>query len=185
MNAVGVPDWACLLGFGGFEFGRDVFGFAPSLASPSLPRGGENRLVGRSFWWAWLVVFRTQPLCGRRVGGSFTHRSPTEGQRWALTDERRWRTGLRLDSFAFGGRGVFEFGRDFLFFPPLWLRHLSRGGERIGWRAGLLGGLGCWFSGRNHVVVGGVWLLFPPSTHGGSTVGKVLRPAFGGRGIGA
>ena len=93
--------------------------------------------------------------------------------------------GVGLDSFAFGGRGVFEFGRDFYgFFPlsgfaisPAGGRETKLGIESVGWlddRIGrakgprhgspidLFGGLGWWFSGRNHFVAGGVWLDYPP-----------------------
>ena len=86
-NAFGARDWGLILlllvveGFFNLEWTVSVL--SPSLASPSLPRGGEKRVrvgvgllggLGR-------LVFRTQPRCGSRIGGSFTHRRPTEGRR--------------------------------------------------------------------------------------------------------
>ena len=91
---------------------------SPSLASPSLPRGGENRRVGGPTGRAWLVCF--------------------------------------------DDRGIFDLEGTFMVFPPsLASPSLPRWGEsRV--RVGVGFGLGWWFSGRNHFVVGGVWLLYPP-----------------------
>ena len=74
---------------------------------------------------------------------------------------------------GFGGWAVFEFGRDIFGFCPLSGfaispavgRETLAGGPkgRAWWMVDggwwLVVG---WFSGRNHFVVGGVWLLFPP-----------------------
>ena len=65
-------------------------------------------------------------------GGSITHRRPTEGQRWALTEERLWRTGLGLDCWGLVVEGFLNLEGTVLVFPPLWLCHLSRGGRESG-----------------------------------------------------
>ena len=72
-------------------------------------------------------------------------------------EERLWRTGLGLDCWGLVVGRFLDLEGTVSVFPPLWLRHLSRGGERIGWWAGPFGGLGWWFSGRNRFVVGGLW----------------------------
>ena len=57
---------------------------------------------------------------------------------------------------GFGGWVVLSLEGTVLDLPPLWLRHLSRGGERIGFGAApVLGWVGR-ISGRNHFMVGGV-----------------------------
>ena len=72
----------CLLGFGGrgvFEFGRDVFGFAPSLALPSLPRWGEKRVrggVGFGLGRWWYVLGRISGLNHFVVGGVWLRYPP-------------------------------------------------------------------------------------------------------------
>ena len=50
--------------------------------------------------------------------------------------------GLGLDCWGLVVEGFLDLEGTFSDLPPLWLRHLSRGGERIGGWAGRRGGLG-------------------------------------------
>ena len=98
-TGLGLLSWGlvvgCWLAVPWFINLEGTFSDFPPLWLRHLSRGGgEKRLAGRRRFWAWLVVFPTQPLCGWMVGRSITHRGPTEGRRWALTEERHWRMGF-------------------------------------------------------------------------------------------
>ena len=68
-------------------------------------------------------------------------------------EERLWRTGLGLDCWGLVVGRFLDLEGTVSVFPPLWLRHLSRGGERIGWWAGRRGGLGWFVLGREGFAI--------------------------------
>ena len=54
-RGVGLDRWRLVVG-GFLNLEGTFMVLSPSLASPSLPRWGENRLAGGRRFWAWLVV---------------------------------------------------------------------------------------------------------------------------------